>query len=162
AAGPSPRDHAAMSFDPDRRHVVMVGGRTSSPRGPISSAETWEWEFNFHPVIVSLVGPEFPRHNVHAAFTVQTELGDPGFPDSGPESCQWYNGCSPLADDARVSGSRTDRLQFNPLMFDDAGGYHVVVSDACGISTSEDVDITVYCAGDWDRNGVVDSRDFFS
>src|SRR5215471_15203345 len=39
-AGPSPRNSAAMVYDPDRKRIILFGGSTEQGL----SGETWEWD----------------------------------------------------------------------------------------------------------------------
>ena len=54
----------------------------------------------------------------------------------GALTYQWRKGGVPLSDGGRISGSTTMRLTIDPVSFDDAGSYDVIVTDACGSATS--------------------------
>ena len=63
-----------------------------------------------------------------------------GFP---PFTYQWRKGGVPLSDGGTISGSQTATLTIDPVSFDDAGSYDVVVTDACGSVTSNAATMSV-------------------
>ncbi len=56
---------------------------------------------------------------------------------------QWRKGGVPLTDGGTISGATTTRLTVDPVSFDDAGSYDVVVTDACGEVTSNAATLSV-------------------
>jgi len=60
-----------------------------------------------------------------------------------PLTFQWRKGGVPLTDGGPISGATTATLTVDPVSFDDAGSYDVVVTDACGEVTSNAAALTV-------------------
>ena len=63
-----------------------------------------------------------------------------GFP---PFTYQWRKDGVPLSDGGSVTGSQTATLTIDPVSFDDAGSYDVVVTDDCGTITSSAAALSV-------------------
>jgi FG-GAP-like repeat/Immunoglobulin I-set domain/S-layer homology domain len=63
-----------------------------------------------------------------------------GFP---PFTYQWRKGGVPLSDGGSISGSQTATLTIDPVSFDDAGSYDVIVTDDCGTVTSSPAILSV-------------------
>lgn len=61
----------------------------------------------------------------------------------------------------RVTGSSSATLSIATAAREDSGMYSVVLSNACGETTSIGVSIVVRCAADWNNDGGVESEDFF-
>ncbi|HEX4441440.1 MAG TPA: FG-GAP-like repeat-containing protein [Thermoanaerobaculia bacterium] len=61
----------------------------------------------------------------------------------GSLSYQWRKGGTPLSDGGSISGSQTATLTIDPVAFDDAGSYDVIVTDSCTSSTSQTVTLSV-------------------
>jgi len=60
-----------------------------------------------------------------------------------PLTYQWRKGGVPLVDGGRISGATSARLTIDPVSFDDAGSYDVIVTDGCGQATSNVVNLSV-------------------
>ena len=56
---------------------------------------------------------------------------------------QWRKGGVPLSDGGTISGSQTATLTISTVSFSDAGSYDVVVTDACGQTTSNPAALAV-------------------
>ena len=63
-----------------------------------------------------------------------------GFP---PFTYQWRKDGVPLSDGGSISGSQTATLTIDPVSFDDAGSYDVIVTDDCGTVTSSAAALSV-------------------
>lgn len=80
---------------------------------------------------------------------------------------QWRRNSQPLSDDERVVGSRTEFLYVARAEVADDGLYDVVVTNACGPSVSDAVEIEVstdrcfsrYCWCDINQDGGIDGGD---
>ena len=75
---------------------------------------------------------------VGSAATLEARAG--GF---GPLSYQWRKDGVDLSDGGSISGATTATLTIDPLSFDDAGSYDVVVTDSCGPVTSNSATLAV-------------------
>jgi hypothetical protein len=60
-----------------------------------------------------------------------------------PLTYQWRKGGVPLSDGGAVSGSKTGVLRIDPVSFDDAGSYDVLVTDSCGSTGSNSAALSV-------------------
>jgi hypothetical protein len=60
-----------------------------------------------------------------------------------PLTYQWRKGGVPLSDGGAVSGSKTGVLRIDPVSFDDAGSYDVLVTDACNSVASNPASLSV-------------------
>jgi hypothetical protein len=60
-----------------------------------------------------------------------------------PLTYQWRKGGVPLSDGGAVSGSKTGVLRIDPVFFDDAGSYDVLVTDACNSVASNPASLSV-------------------
>ena len=103
-------------------------------------------------------GPRIWMHAVSVGeavmFTVQAE-------GVGTLAYGWRKDGVPLTDDERISGTTTDTLHIDPVIWSDAGSYDVVVTgDYCSV-TSEPAVLTVQsaCPGDITGDGVTDQSD---
>ena len=65
-----------------------------------------------------------------------------------PVSYQWSFHGSPLVDDTRISGSRSNTLTLSSLQYSDSGVYQLVVSNAWGTAVSN-VALGVYSTGSY-------------
>ena len=61
----------------------------------------------------------------------------------GPLTYQWRKGGVPLSDGGAISGSHTGTLTIDPVSFDDAGSYDLLVTDACGSTGSNSATLSV-------------------
>jgi hypothetical protein len=61
----------------------------------------------------------------------------------GDVGYQWRRDGVPLSDGGRVTGSQTWELKIEAAEFGDAGSYDVVVTDSCGMSTSNAAALSV-------------------
>jgi hypothetical protein len=73
---------------------------------------------------------------------------------------QWRKDGLPLADDGRIRGSRTPLLRVLSPRDADEGSYDVVITNACGTTTSPAAMLTVSCAADFDCSLSVDFNDY--
>lgn len=83
---------------------------------------------------------------------------------SGPFTFEWRKDGTPLADDARISGSQTDTLAIDPVQASDFGVYDCVVTNACGGAASAPAALCVgagapFCEGNANGDAVVDFND---
>lgn len=86
----------------------------------------------------------------------------------GGKSVQWYKDGVPLIDDARISGSGTASMVIHWALEEDAGSYEAIVTNGCGIVTTNEALLIVgdsmpclRCPVDFDRDGGVSLNDFF-
>jgi hypothetical protein len=66
----------------------------------------------------------------------------------------------PTAAGSVISGSGTAALEVSNTQPLDAGVYDCVVSGPCGQATSEGAELSVFCVADFNKDGVVDVRDY--
>jgi hypothetical protein len=79
---------------------------------------------------------------------------------------QWRKNGTPLVDGDRISGANGRYLQIDPMRDEDLGLYDVVVTTACGITTSPALPLRwdspstcPPCAADYNQDGGVDGAD---
>lgn len=89
----------------------------------------------------------------HTAIFAVTALG------TLPLGYEWQKDGVPLGDNERISGSATPTLIISAAGLDDAGEYHVVVTNACGSTPSDAATLTVWAVGDMNCDGQVDMGD---
>jgi hypothetical protein len=148
--GPSARDHHAMAYDANREVMVLFGGYYSDGSDHFYD-DTWEQ--GWIAIVQSPVSQTVPVGDA-VTFTVQAE-------GVGTLAYGWRKDGAPLTDDERISGTTTDTLHIDPVIWSDAGSYDVVVtSDYCSV-TSEPAVLTVqsHCPGDITGDGVTDQSD---
>jgi hypothetical protein len=70
-----------------------------------------------------------------------------------PPTYQWQHAGATLADDGRITGSRTANLTINPVTATDAGAYDCVATNSCGSTVSAAATISVSCQPSWQTVG---------
>jgi hypothetical protein len=128
-APPARRVFPAMAYDSDRRAHVMFGGSLTYG-GSAATNDTWELIAVDVPLINEHPASQFRSAGSTATFTVQA-VGP------GPLGYQWYHGNTPLA------GANADTLAIPNLRAEDAGEYHVLVSNDCGTRPSHSAILTL-------------------
>jgi len=77
---------------------------------------------------------------------------------SAPLTYSWILNGTPLENDGRISGATTSQLIIDPLRSADAGQLDIMISNACG-STSTGGELYVLCYADFNQDGGVDGSD---
>lgn len=184
--GPSPRDAAAMAYDPLRERVVLFGGRGAGAR-------VWEWDGLTWAAVSTPAGPS-SRYGSAMAFdpsrAVVVLTG--GLTSSGPSHQVWeWNGTewSRLADDPfpqaayghvmTYHGGESHMLLFEDFFNDQFDRVGMTWLRACPFQCRADVngdgrvdtqDVIAYLGywaqgdgqADWDRDGTVTTLDLLA
>lgn len=80
---------------------------------------------------------------------------------SGADTWRWYKGATPLTDTARLQGTGTATLTIAEPVPTDAGNYHIVVNNGCGNTViAPNVNVSIACMGDLNRDSFIDDADF--
>lgn len=146
-SGPTARYHHAMSGDSSRGVMVLFGGLSG-----VYLNDTWEYLSS--PVL-----------NQQPTSQATCEGGSATFSAAASGSgltYQWRRGVTNLSDGGGLSGTLTVALAINPAALSDAASdYNLVITNAAGSITTNNVALTVFVTGSADANGdgVVDSQD---
>jgi hypothetical protein len=129
SGGPGARSVAAMGYDTAHSRMILYGGSGPDP------TQTWAW-----------LGP--PLQITQAPSASSVSCGSPasfsvGATGPGTLSYQWRRGGTALADDGRITGSKTASLSISATALADQGSYDVVVSSACGSLAAPAAALTV-------------------
>jgi hypothetical protein len=126
-AGTQPIALAVTDFDHDGRLDVIVGNRFAGAGTELLRNERF--------VLSSLLD-----QTVYPTGSATLAISAWGL---GPVTYQWRRNGSPLSDGGTVSGAQTKALTISPISFADAGSYDVLVTDACGQTTSNPAALSV-------------------
>jgi hypothetical protein len=152
--GPSGRA-TPLAYDAARHQVVLFGGEAYLLAWV---GETWTRSIDIlpgPPVIVSDPLDTTAAYQGNASFSVVID-------GSGVIAYQWRHDGAPLADDPRISGSRSSTLTITGILLQDAGGYDVIVTNPCGSATSRTATLSVaHCPADFNFDGITNSQDYF-
>lgn len=81
---------------------------------------------------------------------------------SGPLTYSWTRDNVLVTDAPPYSGATTATLSINATSRSASGSYVLTVGGPCGTADSSAVQLTVYCLGDFNRNGIVEVQDIFA
>jgi hypothetical protein len=151
ASGPSARGWHAMAFDAARGRSVLFGGFGTAG---VPLGDTWELAFNSPVMIETEPQSQSVRIGRPVDFTVSAA-------GAVPVMYQWRRNGVALVDGGRIVGSNAPTLTINYVGFSDAGDYDAVVTSGVCSATSDAATLTVYCPADWNRDGTVNSQDYF-
>jgi len=86
----------------------------------------------------------------------------------GGKSVQWYKDGVVIVDDARISGSGSSSMVIQGALEEDAGSYEAIVTNGCGVVTSNEALLIIgdstpclRCPVDFDRDGGVSLNDLY-
>lgn len=117
--GPSPRQQAAMAYDPVRQRVVLVGGNGAGSGAPIPLLDHWEWD----GVAWSLIHATTPMGGLRAMMGFDAVRGELVALDAARRTFAYRAGAWTLLDAAGPTFSPLTRpLTWNP----DAGALQCV------------------------------------
>ena len=130
---PPARQQTAMTFHENRHASVMMGGNAGSNLG---TNDTWELQAVDLPLINDQPASQFLQPAQTATFTVSAV---------GPGTLvyQWLRNGTPLGNGGRIAGADTTMLSIGNITVADAALYSVLVSNACGVTTSRSAILTL-------------------
>lgn len=142
-----PRDEPGMAFDTVRGNIVMYGGHTIN--------DMWE----LRPISPPSAAPV--AATIYAAPGDTASLAATAYGDL-PLFFQWTRDGAPVADNERVSGAASSTLQILDVQAADFGVYDLTVSNPCSSLSPIRVHLVETCSADFNRDGALNSFDFFS
>lgn len=151
---PTGRKSQGMVWDPLSERILMTGGVTHQSSVPL--VETWKLARGPAGIAVEPTDTFIVPGQTGELFTIAK--------GGGVIRYQWLRDGQPVAASARVRGTDTDTLTFDPFEPADAGVYTVRVSNPCGEELSREVVLGArpICIADFDGSGKVDPDDFLA
>lgn len=140
----------AMTWDPDRRRMVLFGGESY----PGAFADTWSTAIagNDGPVILRQPLPVSIPGGQIASFAVETSSYWFYYALGGPETHRWHLDGMPLDDGqsplGQISGSHARVLTIAQATSAATGQIHCVVSNQCASVDTTAVSLVVRCPAD--------------
>lgn len=144
-----------MVYDNRRDRLVVFGGESAPPgANPISLDDTWEFGNVGAPRVQVPPADASTAAGGSASFSVQVS-GNPTL------AYQWRRNDVPLTNGGNITGAMTATLTINPALPANTGLYDVVVTNACGTTTSQSALLTVVnpCIGDTNGDYIVNFAD---
>ncbi len=134
------RESFQVAYDSARAKLTLFGGY--GDRGRFS--DTWQRVQGGNPPSIAGQPQDLAvRVGGNASFSVSLT-------GSGAYAYQWRRGTTPMSDGGRISGTATPILTVANVIGEDEGAYSVVVTDACGSTTSRGAFLRIICPADLD------------